>query len=117
MKKLGILLMMSLILVLTACGNKYEKDINQVLTTIENDTRGKGDSKWIELDKEKTNNYVYEDGNVIIIEYVADKDGLILKEKYVKNKTTGKFEYESADEESYMNKNEPIYKEMNLKKK
>ncbi|MGK0575482.1 cystatin-like fold lipoprotein [Macrococcus capreoli] len=110
---------MSLVIVLTACGNKYEDDINQVLDMEKKESESMKNvgSDWITLDKNKTNNYVYEDGKVILIEYVSNKSNLITRAMYVKNATSGKFEAVNEKEKEYMKTHEPVYKEMNLKKK
>ena len=71
MKKYYIFLL-GLALVLAGCGNKYEKEINSVAKVANKDISN-DDKEFVKYNKDKANTYVYDDGNIIIINYKAIK--------------------------------------------
>ncbi|HHQ5170698.1 TPA: cystatin-like fold lipoprotein [Staphylococcus aureus] len=107
-------LVMSLALV--ACGNKYDKEIEEVSKLEEkstNDTSG-GFNKY---ERKKSNINVYDDGKIITLSYKSKQDSVGLwTSLYRKNETTGKYEEDSnAKPKKFMKENKPDYKEENLK--
>lgn len=107
--------LLSLVLILGACGNKYDKEIDSVAKEVNKDI-SKNDKEFVRYDRDKANTYVYDDGNIIIINYKALKGSdTKIFDLYKKNQTTGDYEYESGAAKKYMKNNEPDYKEENMK--
>ncbi|WP_457806457.1 cystatin-like fold lipoprotein [Staphylococcus aureus] len=103
---------------LVACGNKYDKEIEEVSKMEEQDVKDSQLPDKRKYKRETTNFYVYEDGKVITLTYkkIKDSDTLVTR-LYRKNETTGKFEEDyNAKKKRYMKEHKPDYKEENLKK-
>ncbi|RIM33688.1 cystatin-like fold lipoprotein [Staphylococcus caprae] len=107
--------LLSLVLILGACGNKYDEEIDSVAKEVNKDI-SKNDQEFVRYNKDKANTYVYDDGNIIILNYKSMKDSDVdVYKLYKKNQTTGDYEYESGAAKKYMKNNEPVYKEENMK--
>ena len=107
--------MLGLALVLAGCGNKYEKEINSVAKVANKDISN-DDKEFVKYNKDKANTYVYDDGNIIIINYKAIKgSNTKVYDLYKKNQTSNEYEYESGKAKRYMENNKPDYKEENMK--
>ncbi|SCT28311.1 cystatin-like fold lipoprotein [Staphylococcus caeli] len=111
MKKWCVLLL-SIMFLLAACGQKYDTEINEV-TKLEKADRD--NSK--KVDRKNSNFYVYEGGNVIVMSYQSLAGGTSIRSHlYKKNETTDKYEEDrNINAKKYMKNNEPDYKEENLK--
>lgn len=117
MKKWCILLF-SIVLLLTACGQKYDKEIDEVTKLQKesiNETKDSTDRDF----KRKTSDFnVYEEGKVIVITYKYNKNKDDLWHTlYRLNETSNKYEKDlNTRAKDYMKNHEPDYKEENLKK-
>ncbi|EZU81766.1 MULTISPECIES: cystatin-like fold lipoprotein [Staphylococcus] len=119
MKKL-FLLFISSVFILSACGNKYEKEIEEVTKLekkddLESKTKDKSDRVF---DRKNSDFKVYEDGNVVIVSQKPFTDSDVITDTpYIKNQTTGEFEYSSDIKvKKYQQDNKPEYEEKNMKK-
>lgn len=112
MKKWCVLLL-SIVMILVACGQKYDKEIDEV-TKLEKIDRDNSDK----VKRESSNYYVYENGNVIVMSYQSLAGGSSVGTYlYKKNETTDKYEEDrNIHVKEYMKDNKPDYKEENLKK-
>ncbi|HDG4930325.1 TPA: cystatin-like fold lipoprotein [Staphylococcus aureus] len=117
MKKL-FLLFISSIFVLSACGNKYDKEIEEV-TKLEKHSikESKIDNKK-NIDRGDSDYNVYDDGDVITISYVAFNDSdTVHTSLYKLNQTSGKYEEDlNENVTKYQKNNKPDYEENNMKK-
>lgn len=127
MKKVQRILMIMLsCLMLVACGSsQYDSVIDDIIkdrnSHLEQYTDN--DKHTNHIDKDKINIYSYEKGNVIVLEYPLEKaDDYLVRYFYVKNLTTGKYDYDKDFEKKnnitkadYMQSHEPDYKEINIK--
>ncbi|WP_239733435.1 cystatin-like fold lipoprotein [Mammaliicoccus sp. J-M41] len=124
MKKWSVLLL-SFTLLLTGCGQTYDKEIKEVIKLekkIFDDMGEAKDSNDKSATRDDSNINVYEDGNVITITNKPFKDfDSEVTSLYKRNETTGKYErefnkyYESDESEKYMKEHKPDYQEENMK--
>ncbi|NKO44247.1 cystatin-like fold lipoprotein [Staphylococcus aureus] len=119
MKKrfLFITFLLVISMTLVACGNKYNKEIEEVSKMEAQDVKDSELPDKREYKRDTTNFYVYEDGQVITLTYKSLKDSDTLwTSLYRKNETTGKYEQDyNAKKKRYMKEHKPDYKEENLK--
>ncbi|WP_151131817.1 cystatin-like fold lipoprotein [Staphylococcus aureus] len=117
MRKL-FLLFISSIFVLSACGNKYDKEIEEV-TKLEQESvkKSKLDDRK-SVNRDSSDFKVYDDGNVITISLVAFKNSdTVVTSLYKLNQTTGKYEEDlNENVTKYQKNNKPDFEENNMKK-
>lgn len=114
-------LLITLILVvstsLIACGKKYDKEIEKVSKLEEKSWNTDMISNAKKFDRNTSNFYVYNDGDIILVSYQSMKSTKDLSTSmYYKNKTTGNYsENINGKPKKFMKENNPDYKEENLK--
>ncbi|KIX91228.1 hypothetical protein TP70_03455 [Staphylococcus microti] len=116
MKK-TLVLIIALVFVLTACGNKYESEIEKVSTLEKKHWNTQENETFKKFDENKADFYVYEDGKVVVVNYNILKDSDTMSADAFKiNETTGEFEeLDHFDEEEYQRNNKPDYELKNSK--
>ncbi|EZT66054.1 cystatin-like fold lipoprotein [Staphylococcus aureus] len=117
MKKL-FLLFISSVFILSACGNKYDKEIEEV-TNLEKKMSNESQLDNIRPFHRNDSNFkIYENGNKIVVNHKALKDSdTITSDFFEKNQDTGKFEYNSDIKvKKFQQNNKPEYEENNMKK-
>ncbi|MBY7663563.1 MULTISPECIES: cystatin-like fold lipoprotein [Staphylococcus] len=117
MKKL-FLLFISSVFILSACGNKYDKEIEKVTEMEKNFWNNESDKTFNKFERNKANFKVYNDGDVITVDYIAIKgDTTVDGDLFKKNQSTGKYEkQQNMNVSKYQKNNKPDYEENNLKK-
>lgn len=117
MKKWSILLF-SIVLLLTACGQKYDKEIDEVTKLEKQSVHETKDSKDRDIKRKTSNFNVYEEGKVIVISYKYNKNhNYLWHTLYRLNETNNEYEEDkNGRAKDYMKNHEPDYKEENLKK-
>ncbi|MCT2557151.1 MULTISPECIES: cystatin-like fold lipoprotein [Staphylococcus] len=114
-------LLITLILVIStaliACGKKYDKEIEEVSKLEEKSWNTDMISNAKKFDRNTSNFYVYNDGDIILVSYQSMKSTKDLSTSmYYKNKTTGNYsENINGKPKKFMKENKPDYKEENLK--
>ncbi|ORI02824.1 hypothetical protein B5723_08045 [Mammaliicoccus sciuri] len=106
-------LLLSIVMILAACGQNYDKEIDEItkLEKIDRDNSKK-------VKRNSSNYYVYENGNVIVMSYQSLMGGTSIRPHLYKyNETSEKYEEDrNIHVKEYMKENKPDYKEENLKK-
>lgn len=117
MKKWCVLLL-SIVLLLTACGKKYDKEIDEVAKIEKKSVESSGISDYRDFKRNSSDFYVYEDGKVITVTYKTFKNSdTKFTNLYRLNETSSKYEEDkNVHVKKYMKNNKPDYKEENLKK-
>ncbi|UXV29658.1 DUF4467 domain-containing protein [Mammaliicoccus sciuri] len=117
MKKWCVLLL-SIVLLLAACGQNYDKEIDEVAKLEKKAVESSGISDYRDFKKDTSNFYVYEDGKIITVTYKTFKNSdTKFTNLYRLNETSGKYEEDkSIHVKKYMKNHESDYKEENLKK-
>lgn len=112
-----LLLIFGFTLVLSACGNKYEDEIDKVSSIEENHWNTQENETFKKFSKEKANFFVYEDGNVIAVTYNIVKDSDVETTDLFKlNETTGKYEeMDNVNPDEFQNNKKPDYELKNIK--
>ncbi|MBX5319987.1 cystatin-like fold lipoprotein [Staphylococcus caprae] len=106
--------LLSLVLILGACGNKYDKEIDSVVKKEKSDN--KEDKYFNQFKKDKSNIYVYDDGNIIVLSYKSIKGSdTVTYDLYRKTQGNGKYEKDNDHVERFVKEHEPDYKEENMK--
>lgn len=107
-------LLLSMIVLLAACGNKYDEEFDKI---IKQERESRKESKFKKPTRENSNFKVYEEGKVILLSYVYDDENTIHYSLYKKNETSGDYEEEDhVNEEEYEKNNKPDYEENNMSK-
>ncbi|HDE5119647.1 TPA: cystatin-like fold lipoprotein [Staphylococcus aureus] len=117
MKKL-FLLIISSVFILSACGNKYDKEIEEV-TKLEQESvkKSKLDDRR-SVNRDSSDFKVYDDGNTITMSLMPDKNSdLEVTRIYKLNQTSGKYEEDlNENVTKYQKNNKPDFEENNMKK-
>lgn len=107
-------LILGLVILSSACGQKYDKEIDAVLNS---ERKSMSESSFKKPEKSNSDFKVYEDGKFITISFVYDKDGTVWTSLYKKNETTDKYvKVEDMNEKEYQSNHKPVYEENNMKK-
>ncbi|HGZ8547110.1 TPA: hypothetical protein ACOF7O_000072 [Staphylococcus aureus] len=94
-------LILGLVILLSACGQKYDKEIDAVLNS---ERKSMSESSFKKPEKSNSDFKVYEDGTV-------------WTSLYKKNETTDKYvKVEDMNEKEYQSNHKPVYEENNMKK-
>ncbi|HGZ5620456.1 TPA: cystatin-like fold lipoprotein [Staphylococcus aureus] len=112
-------LILGLVILLSACGQKYDKEIDEV-TKLEKESIQdvKNTKKYKNVERSKSYYKIYNDGEVIIMTYMPFKDSNTKVSRVYKiNQTSDKYEEDSnIDAEKFEKDNKPVYEENNMKK-
>lgn len=117
MKKL-FLLFISSVFILSACGNKYDKEIEEV-TKLEQQSFKKSQLDDRRTVKRSSSDYkVYNDGNIITMSLMPDKNSdLEVTRIYKLNQSSKKYEKDlNENVTEFQKQNKPDYEENNMKK-
>ena len=113
-------LILGLVILLSACGQKYDKEIDEV-TKLEKESIQdvKNTKKYKNVERSKSYYKIYNDGEVIIMTYMPFKDSNTKVSRVYKiNQTSDKYEEDSnIDAEKFEKDNKPVYEENNMKNK
>ena len=113
-------LILGLVILLSACGQKYDKEIDEV-TKLEKESIQdvKNTKKYKNVERSKSYYKIYNDGEVIIMTYMPFKDSNTKVSRVYKiNQTSDKYEEDSnIDAEKFEKDNKPVYEENNMKKR
>ena len=111
-------LILGLVILLSACGQKYDKEIDEV-TKLEKESIQdvKNTKKYKNVERSKSYYKIYNDGEVIIMTYMPFKDSNTKVSRVYKiNQTSDKYEEDSnIDAEKFEKDNKPVYEENNMK--
>ncbi|EFG57792.1 lipoprotein [Staphylococcus aureus subsp. aureus EMRSA16] len=112
-------LILGLVILLSACGQKYDKEIDEV-TKLEKESIQdvKNTKKYKNVERSKSYYKIYNDGEVIIMTYMPFKDSNTKVSRVYKiNQTSDQYEEDSnIDPEKFEKDNKPVYEENNMKK-
>ncbi|HCY6303157.1 TPA: cystatin-like fold lipoprotein [Staphylococcus aureus] len=112
-------LILGLVILLSACGQKYDKEIDEV-TKLEKESIQdvKNTKKYKNVERSKSYYKIYNGGEVIIMTYMPFKDSNTKVSRVYKiNQTSDKYEEDSnIDAEKFEKDNKPVYEENNMKK-
>ncbi|HEI5057380.1 TPA: cystatin-like fold lipoprotein [Staphylococcus aureus] len=112
-------LILGLAILLSACGQKYDKEIDEV-TKLEKESIQdvKNTKKYKNVERSKSYYKIYNDGEVIIMTYMPFKDSNTKVSRVYKiNQTSDQYEEDSnIDPEKFEKDNKPVYEENNMKK-
>ncbi|HDH5926862.1 TPA: cystatin-like fold lipoprotein [Staphylococcus aureus] len=117
MKKL-FLLFISSIFVLSACGNKYDKEIEEVSKIEKQNWEENNNKDFNEFQREQADFKVYNGGKNVTVSYKAIKNSdTVGTDLFEKNESNGKFEEVSnVSVSKFQKNNKPDYEENNMKK-
>lgn len=117
MKKWGVLLL-SMIVLLAACGKKYDEEINKVTKLEVENTKVTKDSNDKKIERKNSDYRVYDSGNVITMTYIPFKDSNIkTTEMYKLNQSNNKYEKDYNNHaKEFERSNKPDYEENNMSK-
>ncbi|HEH3444413.1 TPA: cystatin-like fold lipoprotein [Staphylococcus aureus] len=111
-------LILGLVILLSACGQKYDKEIDEVTKLEKENKEETKDSNSRKIERKTSYFKVYDGGKVITVTYLPFKDSDVTTSKIYKlNETTEKYEKDyNQDAEKYEKSNKPEYEENNMKK-
>nr|CDR19489.1 hypothetical protein [Staphylococcus aureus] len=112
-------LVLGLVILLSACGQKYDEEIDEVTKLEKESIQGvKNTKKYKNVERSKSYYKIYNDGEVVIMTYMPFKDSNTKVSRVYKiNQTSDKYEEDSnIDAEKFEKDNKPVYEENNMKK-